>query len=71
MQQGRGTESEPEDEKRGRYSVGLVPGVPADVSSSRNACTSDVRRPLYIIYEVSAFPAMINQAATPPGTASI
>lgn len=43
----------------------LVPRVPSDVSSRRNACTSDVRRPMYIIYEVSAFPAMINQPATP------
>ena len=51
-------------EKKGRYSVGLVPRVPSDVSSRRNACTSDVRRPMYIIYEVSAFPTMINQAAT-------
>lgn len=51
-------------EKRGRYSVGLVPRVPSDVSSRRNACMSDVRRPMYIIYEVSAFPTMINQAAT-------
>lgn len=56
--------SEKVAEKRGRYSVGLVPRVPSDDSSRRNACTSDVRRPMYIIYEVSAFLAMINQVAT-------
>lgn len=57
--------------KRGWHSVALVPGVPADVSSTWNACTSDVRRPMYIIYEVSAFSARINQVATPAESAGI
>lgn len=63
-----------EKEKRGWHpSAGLVLGVPAKVCSAETHArpTSDVQSPMYIIYEVSAFLAMINQAATLLGTASI